>query len=73
MFLPSKANNEIYTLKEMLREPDRNKFVEAIEKEVRSMFDEGILKAVSKREMRDHYDKVRVEGLDVERQQIMMI
>ena len=53
--LSSQANNETYTLKEMVREPDKDKFIEAMEAEVASMFQEKIWKAVPKRIMTDHY------------------
>ena len=53
--LSSQANNETYTLKEMVREPDKDKFVEAMEVDVASMFKEKIWKAVLKRIMSDHY------------------
>jgi hypothetical protein len=58
IFLASKSNNEVYTLKEMLLEPDRAKFIEAMEKEVRSMFEEEIIEVVPKQQMYDHYNKV---------------
>ena len=58
IFLSSKVNNEVHTLKEIPREPDRDKLIEAMEQEVRSMFDEKILEAVLKQLMRDHYDKI---------------
>ena len=73
IFISSKANNEVFTLKEMLLQPDRDKFLEAMEKEVRSMFDEDIIEVVPRRQMLDHYNKVRAKGQSVERQQIMMI
>ena len=39
IFLSSKANNEVYTLKEMLLQPDREHFVKAMEEKVHSMFE----------------------------------
>ena len=73
VYLSSQANNETYTLKEMTKQPDKDKFVEAMEVEVASMFREEIWKAVPKRVMREHYQAQRDSGLDVKRHQIMMI
>ena len=73
IYLSSQANNETYTLKEMVREPDKDKFIEAMEDEVASMFQEKIWKAVPKRIMTDHYKAQRATGLEVKRHQIMMI
>jgi len=38
IYLSSQSNNKTYTLKEMLKEPDKHKFVKAMELEVASMF-----------------------------------
>ena len=57
----------------MLGEADREKFIEAMKKEVRSMFDKGILEEFPRKTMTNYYNKVRAKGLEVERQQIMMI
>lgn len=42
VYITSKVNNEAYNLKDMLQQPDRDKFIKAMEAEVASMFDEGI-------------------------------
>ena len=42
IYMTSKANNECYNLKEMLKEPDRDLFTKAMEKEVASLFKEEI-------------------------------
>ena len=73
IYLSSQSNNETYTLKEMVKQPDRDKFIEAMELEVASMFKENIWLAVPKRVMTEHYRKERASGLDVKRHQIMMI
>ena len=57
----------------MTKQPDKDKFVEAIEVEVDFMFREEIWKAVPKRVMREHYQAQRDYGLEVKRHQIMMI
>ena len=57
----------------MVRLPDKDKFIDAIEVEVASMFREDIWKAVPKRIMTDHYRAERAKGLDIKRHQIMMI
>jgi hypothetical protein len=67
------SNNETYTLKEMLAEPDKDDFLDAMFDEVESMFREDIWEAVPKSVMTNHYQKIRDEGLDVKRHQIMMI
>ena len=73
IYITSKANNEVYNLKEMLQQPDRDKFIETMEAEVASMFDEGIWEKVPRSVMLDHYRKERNKGLDIRRHQIMMI
>merc|ERR1711944_286381 len=55
IYMSSKANNEVYTLKEMLMQPDKELFMEAMEKEVSSMFQHKIWKTVPKKEMLQHY------------------
>ena len=42
IYFSSKSNNEVYTLKEMLQQPDKDQFVAAMEKEVTSMFSHKI-------------------------------
>ena len=72
-YFSSQANNEVYTLREMLAQPDRDDFIKAMEVEVASMFDEGIWEKIPRREMTDHYNEHRALGKEVQRQQIMMI
>ena len=57
----------------MLQQPDRDDFIKAMEKEVASMFEEGIWEKVPKSVMLDYYRKERDKGLDIRRHQIMMI
>ena len=38
IYLSSKSNNEVFTLKEILQEPDKEHFIAAMEEEVASMF-----------------------------------
>ena len=38
IYLSSKSNNEVFTLKKMLQEPDKEHFIAAMEEEVASMF-----------------------------------
>ena len=49
VYITSKANNEVYTLKEMLKEPDRIEFLKAMKSEVSSLFDEQIWKLVPRK------------------------
>ena len=72
-YLSSQSNNEVYTLKQMLQQPDREQFVTAMKKEVDSMFSEGIWRRVPKQEMLDHFERQKKQGLSVKRPQIMMI
>ena len=67
------ANNETYTMKEMMQQPDKHKFMEAMHDEVQSMFREGIWETVPKSVMRQYYRNKREAGLDIKRHQIMMI
>lgn len=71
--LSSQSNNETYTLKKMIKEPDKAKFVEAMEVEVAFMLKENIWKAVPKRIMTEHYRAQRATGVNVKRHQIIII
>ena len=73
IFFSSQANNEVYTLKEMLLQPDKEQFFKAMEDEVQSMFDQEIWKIVSRTEMEEHYAEERRKGREIKREQIMMI
>ena len=55
IYLTSKANNECYNLKEMLKEPDRDMFMKAMEKEVASLFKEEIWEMVPRQHMTVKY------------------
>ena len=59
IYLSTQSNNEVYNLKEMLQQPDKEYFMEAMRKEVQSMFDEKIWKSMPRREMKEHYAKQR--------------
>ena len=73
IYQTSLSSNEVYNLKEMMQEPDRERFEVAMHKEVSSMFEESIWKQVPRKEMRDYYAKQRSNGIDINREQIMMI
>ena len=62
IYLSSQSNNKTYALNEMVRQPDKDKFIDAMEVEVASMFREDIWKAVPKRIMTDHYRAERAKG-----------
>ena len=66
-------NNEMYTLKEMLQQPDRKHFEQAMYEEVTAMFKDSIWERVSKSSMYDYYNIMRKRGFDIKRQQMMMI
>ena len=57
----------------MLQQPDKADFVKAMHEEVNVIFKERVWKRVSKRLMYEHYKKEREKGIEVKRQQIMMI
>ena len=57
----------------MLQQPDKDKFVEAMNEEVSSIFKEGIWTLVPKKEMLDYYRKEREKGTNIKRQHLMMI
>ena len=73
IYLSGKINNEIYTLKEMMEQPDRKQFEMAMYEEVKAMFDNQIWEKVPKTSMYKYYNDLRRKGCDVKRQQIMMI
>ena len=62
-----------YNIKEVLQQPDKDKFIEAMNQEVSSMFKEGIWTLVPKKEMLGYYAKEREKGINIKRQQFMMI
>ena len=64
-YFSSQANNEVYTFREMLLQPDRDDFIKAMEVEVASMFDENIWEKVPRHEISAHYDKQRALGKKV--------
>ena len=73
IYQTSLSSNEVYNLKEMMQEPDRERFEVAMHKEVSSMFEENIWRQVPRKEMRDYYSEQRSNGIDINREQIMMI
>ena len=71
--MTSQINNEVYNLKKMLQQPDKDQFAEAMKKEVQSLLDEKIWKSVPRREMKEHYARQRALGIEIKREQIMMV
>ena len=57
----------------MLKEPDRDLFMKAMEKELASLFKAEMWKMVPKVEIIEHYDKQRKEGKAIKHEKIMMI
>ena len=57
----------------MLMEPDRDQFMDAMNKEVTSLFNEDIWKMVPKREMLEHYTKQKNEGKEIKGEKSIMI
>jgi len=73
IYIITKANNETYTRKEMLKESDKMEFLKAMKIEVASLFKERIWKLVPCQEMYNHYTTQRNKGDVIVRQKIMMI
>ena len=73
IYLASQTDNEVYTLKQMMLQPDREQFVKAMETEVNSMFEESIWEMVPRSSMLEHYRQEQSKGKDVKCKQIMMI
>ena len=73
IYLSGKINNEIYTLKKMIQQPDRKHFEQAMFEEVKAMFDNAIWEKVSRESMYQYYNDLRKSGQDIKRQQIIMI
>ena len=62
IYLTSKLNNETYTIKKILQQPDKMEFIEAMEEEVGSMFKDNIWEMVPRSEMVKYYDEQRKNG-----------
>ena len=73
IYLSGKADNEVYTFKEMLKQPDKDQFEIAMYKEVQSMFDNDIWTKVTRTSMLRHYDQELKSGKDIKRKQLLMI
>ena len=71
--LSSEINNEIYTLKELMQQPDNVQFEKAIYEKVKWMFNNETWIKVSKRSMFTYYDGLRKEVKDIKTHHIMMI
>ena len=59
MYLSVKIDNEIYTLKEMMKQPDRKEFEKAMHAEVQAMFENEIWEKVSRKSMDSYYHLLR--------------
>ena len=73
IYLSVKADNEVYTFKEMLKQPDKDQFEIAMYKEVQSMFDNDIWTKVTRTSMLRHYDQELKSDKDIKRKQVLMI
>eukprot|EP00957_Ditylum_brightwellii_P178370 13585549-Ditylum_brightwellii.AAC.1 len=73
MFATEVADNENYTLKEMIQQPDIKDFEAAMYKEVKHMFHNEVWEKVPGSEMHACYKKLRRLGVNVKREQLMMI
>eukprot|EP00957_Ditylum_brightwellii_P129845 9903992-Ditylum_brightwellii.AAC.1 len=57
----------------MMQQPDRKEFKAAMYKDVKYMFDNEVLKKVPRKEMEEYYKKLRKQGIDIKRKQLMLI
>ena len=73
IYQTSKINNEVFNLREMLQQDDKEEFVKAMESEVAAIFKEKIWELVPKKEMVEHYKREREKGKVIKREQLMMI
>ena len=73
MFVAGKTNNETYTFKEMLKQPDKIEFLRAMKKEVQAMFDDDIWEKVPRSEMLAYYKGLQKQGIDAKRKMLMLI
>eukprot|EP00957_Ditylum_brightwellii_P137257 10464318-Ditylum_brightwellii.AAC.1 len=73
MFATKKADNESYTLKEMLQQLDRKDFEAAMDKEVKHMFDNEVWEKVPRSEMHAYYKKLRRMRVNVKQEQLILI
>ena len=69
----AELSNKVYTLKEMLKQPDKDKFDIAMHTEVNHMFNNEVWERVPRKEMLDHYTKLRKQGVNVKMKQLMLI
>ena len=73
IYLSGKANNEVYTFKEILKQPDKDQFEIAMYKEVQSMFDNDIWTKVTRTSLLRQYDQELKSGKDIKRRQLLII
>ena len=73
IYASTKTNNEVFTLKEMLMETDKEEFIKAMHEEVEAIFKEKIWKRVPRKLMGKYYTEQREKGIKINRQQLMMI
>ena len=73
IYLSGRADNEVYTFKEMVKQPDKDQFEISMYKEVQSMFDNNIWMKVTRTSMLRHYDQELKSGKDIKRKKLLMI
>eukprot|EP00957_Ditylum_brightwellii_P106617 8134314-Ditylum_brightwellii.AAC.1 len=69
----AELNNECYTSKDMMKQPNREDFEVAMHKEVKHMFDYQVRERVPRTEMLEYYRNLQRQGVDVKRKQLMLI
>ena len=71
--MTSQSNNENYTIKEMLTQPDKSEFLQGMEVEVEYILRDNIWKLVHRRDMRQQYAAQMKAEVLIHRELIMMI
>ena len=73
IYISTKINNKVCTLKEMLMQTDKEEFIKVMHEEVESIFKENIWKGVPKKLMGKYYAEQREKVIKINREQQMMI
>ena len=73
IYATTKTNNEVFTLKEMLVQEDKEEFIKAMHEEVEAIFKEKIWKRVPRKLMENYHKEQREKGIKINREQLMMI
>ena len=73
IYLSGNINIEIYTLKEIMQQPDRAQFEKLMHEEIKAMFENNIWTKVSRQAMFTYYNGLQKAGKDIMIHYIIMI